>query len=539
MAIVPQHSLSSVTIEPNLNHQPERRRFRLITNIAKVQAGVSLVAFIAIPIVTTFLIAKPELNWLLIAVAWLGLGNVISWVTAKKSANVGAYSLIVSTMLSIITTLFLVGADSPAAGIFLWNITLIGLVSTKRTRDITVSSIVFIALLLGCSFLEQNGILPASVKADSLAGLYNIMWIYTIIAVGLGIWIFGNSVQQALQQLESRAQELGNTVESLQTTGKVGQEVSRSLASITNELGATSRQQASGATEQVSAIVEATSSLEELGETAQHIADNSAQVAHAAEQSLNLAREIEARSEFLNNLTERGQTSITAVVNAIEAVRNRIESLAQRLLVLTERSKEIGNIIDLMRDIADETHMLALNAAIESADGKASGNGSDSGRRFGVIAGEVKNLADRSLESAQDVQKVILEVQGAIATAVLAAEEGKKETIKAVNQAYTSGQVIQDLGQAVEAAVLSSSQIVQAVTQVGTLSDEITLATRQQGSASEQVVLTMRTIQQVAQEGATGVNQVANTVKQIGELSRRLQSIFDQNPAPEPTAEYS
>lgn len=510
-------------ISTKMSQQVQRGRSNTLRGIIGVELVGLVVGLVTVPLLW-LPTAQPSFFWLILFYGVGLVGSGVALLLNRKSVDAALYLLMLTTLVVVSLLQWEFGTRNSSAGFFLWVPFIAGLLSNHRVRDVIISSVVSVCLIVGFVVGETGLLYKPLTNIADVQGLSIGIWVGIVAILGAGLIIFSRSLQQAFDEAETKTRELTASLEVLRTTSEVGREVSRSLASITAELSATSRQQASGATEQVAAIVEATSSLEELGETAQHIANNSALVGRAAEQSLELAKEVEVKSEYLNELTEHGQQAVSNVIGAIETVRNRIESLAQRLLTLTERSKEIGNIIDLMRDIADETHLLALNAAIESADGKTTSN--EGGRRFGVIAGEVKNLADRSLESAQDVQKVILEVQGAIATAVLAAEEGKKETIRAVNQAYTSGQVISELGRAAEAAVQSSTHIVEAVNQVGTLAEEITLATRQQGSASEQVVLTMRTIQQVAQEGASGVSQVSQTVGRIGELSDRLQNIL-------------
>jgi methyl-accepting chemotaxis protein len=462
--------------------------------------------FLLLPALALGLFASPGLWWL----SRVNL-DVCTWVLI----------ILEGTIVSCVTILY--GTQTPVIAAFLWLPFMAGLLGRNRSRDVLITSGVTALLMVALIVLERGfaWLKPQIILSDTF--IFSIcIWVGILGLMSVGMLAFTSSLQQASQQSDLKARQLSIALTHIADNGSVVQEVNHMVLDLTRELASNAEQQFSGASSQAVAIIETTSSLEELGETAQHISKNAGLVSQAATQSLTLAHEVETRSEYLNNLTRQGQAAVNAVLVAIEAVRNRIESLAQRLLQLTERSKEIGNIVDLMRDIADETHMLALNAAIESADNKM-GGGNDSGRRFGVIAGEVKNLADRSLESTQDVQKIILEVQGAIATAVLAAEEGKKETLKAVNQAFTSGQVIQDLGQAAAAAVQSSLQIVEAVTLVGTLSEEITLATRQQGSANEQIVLTMRTILEVADSSAKGVGQVAQTAQQIEALVNQIE----------------
>jgi methyl-accepting chemotaxis protein len=455
------------------------------------------------------------------------IGYLISLLIAvKRSISVGMYISMLTAIILIAGTSTIFGTSNSGIGTMLWIPLQAGLLSRHRVRDIIVSTAVIVLVMTGLVLAEAQFHLFTAWIALETSYLFNLyIWANLAAMIAGGIVVFVNESRRAQQEAEDKASQLAESLQLLQQTNLLSKELANSMAVITSELSATSHQQAVGATQQAGAVTEATTSLEELGQTALNIATNATTVATAAEQCLALAHEVEKRSEFLHSLTEHGQASVEAVVNVSETVSNHIEGLVQRLFDLTERSKKIGDIIGLMRAIADETHLLALNAAIESAGGDDTTD--NQGRRFGVIASEVKNLADRSLQSAKEVQVVITEIQNAIITAVTTAEEGKKDTHKAVTQAYASGQVIQDLGQAVTAAVQSSRQIVAAVSHVGTITEEITFATKQQNTASQQIVITMHTVQQVAQDSASSAAQVTATVSRVEQLAFQLEKLLE------------
>ncbi len=227
------------------------------------------------------------------------------------------------------------------------------------------------------------------------------------------------------------------------------------------------------------------------------------QIAIAAEQVA------EASGQTLENLSE-GQDAVDNSIQAMERIRGRVQDVSTRVLNLGERSQQIGEIIDLINDLSDETHLLALNAAIEAA------GAGEHGRRFAVVAAEVKSLANRALAAAKEVKGVIAEIQQATNAAVLAAEEGGKEVERGVELAHSAGQVMNNIVMVAERTAQSSA--------------EISLATAQQQSASEQVVETMREIADVARQTAAGSRQMAESAQMLTAIAERLHGIVYENP---------
>jgi methyl-accepting chemotaxis protein len=273
-------------------------------------------------------------------------------------------------------------------------------------------------------------------------------------------------------------------------------ELGSELSAAAAQLLSASHQQSSGATEQASAVSEVSTTIEELGSTARQIAIAAEQVAEAAGQTL-------------ENLSE-GQDAVDNSIQAMERIRGRMQDVSSRVLNLGERSQQIGEIIDLINDLSDETHLLALNAAIEAA------GAGEHGRRFAVVAAEVKSLANRALAAAKEVKGVIAEIQQATNSAVLAAEEGGKEVERGVELAHSAGQVM-------DAIVMVAERTAQSAA-------EISLATAQQQSASEQVVETMREIADVARQTAAGSRQMSEAAQTLTAIAERLHGIVYDSP---------
>lgn len=304
-------------------------------------------------------------------------------------------------------------------------------------------------------------------------------------------YLWSSSTKLFLEQLNAQSEALFGSNDKLLEKNIQQIEVGNELSVASAQLLAASHQQASGATEQASAVSQISTTIEELGATARQIAISAEQVAQAAQQTL-------------ENLSD-GQGAVDAGIQAMERIRERMRDVTQRVLSLGERSQQIGEIIDLINDLSDETHLLALNAAIEAA------GAGEHGRRFAVVAAEVKSLANRALAAAKEVKGVIAEIQQATNAAVLAAEEGGKEVERGAEQSHSAGHVMDAIVMVAERTAQSAS--------------EISLATAQQQSASEQVVETMREVAEVARQTASGARQMSESAQMLSGIAERLHGI--------------
>jgi hypothetical protein len=194
---------------------------------------------------------------------------------------------------------------------------------------------------------------------------------------------------------------------------------------------------------------------------------------------------------------------VEEAVNGVEEVQKRISGVASRADTLGTRSKEIYRVLDLITDIAQETHILSLNAAIEAA---AAG---EHGRRFSVVADEVRRLAQRSHESVESVRNLLDEFASSIRATVVATEEGSKEAGRVLERARAAAAAIAEL----RAASADTSRVAR----------EISLATQQQNAASDEVVLTLKEVSQVVQRMADGLKQFSHTADRLDALGLSIQ----------------
>jgi len=298
----------------------------------------------------------------------------------------------------------------------------------------------------------------------------------------------------SLPEQESLFANLREATDKIKMAAQQNQRISVDLVRSIRALMEAGNIQASGSAEQASSIAEITATMEELARTAAQIAENSNKVARLAENSDRASHE---GSDLINN-----------VISHIEQIDEKMHQISQKTQVLGTQSKQIGKVLEIIHNIANETHLLALNAAIESV---AAG---EFGKRFGVVAAEVRRLAEISRENAESIRTIIEQFQNSIDTTTLAIEEGTKMTTS-VNQ--TAQEIIKQF-----------NRIVDAVTTTSQSTNEISIATQQQRSASDQIVLTLKDISQVTKQQASELKKSSRELEKINTLALNLQIVTQQ-----------
>ena len=286
--------------------------------------------------------------------------------------------------------------------------------------------------------------------------------------------------------------DLGKLIREVQaTSGQVGNS--------TNEIVDSTELMAHGAEEQVLQINNAATAVEAMAVAISQVAENADAAVEAGRRTTEAAL--------------KGGEAVAKAMDAMYRIRNTVQHTADRIKRLGESSQEIGDIVHLIDNIATQTNLLALNAAIEAA------RAGEAGRGFGVVADEVRRLADRSTKAANDISTLVQGIQAEVTESVAAMEQGVAEVADGVQLADEASGALQE--------------IVSVAQQSADLIQEISLSSRQQRTASEGVVEQMGSISKIAESAATGSQQAAASAAQLGELADRLSESVSRFRLPE------
>jgi len=258
-------------------------------------------------------------------------------------------------------------------------------------------------------------------------------------------------------------------------------------------LEATSHQ-ISMAQEQDAVVTETTATVNEVRATVTETAERAQGVAETAQLSVDISR--------------NGTEAVVQTIDGMELIRRRVEDIADNILVLSEHTQQIGEIIATVNNLADQSRMLALNASVEAA------RAGEEGKGFAVVAMEVRNLADQNRDATIQVREILGEIQRATNSAVMVTEEGSKGVDSGQVRVNRAGDSINELAKAIEDAAMAAMQIA--------------ASTRQQTIGMDQLTNAMRTIKHATTETVTSTMQVEASVMRLQDVATRVRTVLER-----------
>jgi methyl-accepting chemotaxis protein len=288
------------------------------------------------------------------------------------------------------------------------------------------------------------------------------------------------------------AAEMAKTEGMLQAAAQL-EGVVEIVTSASEQLSAQIEQSSQGAQEQSKRVGETATAMEEMSSTVLEVAKNASQAAESAENAKSKA--------------EGGEAVVYQVIKGIGDVQEKALGLKTDMTTLGRQAESIGQILNVISDIADQTNLLALNAAIEAA------RAGEAGRGFAVVADEVRKLAEKTMTATKEVGDAIRDIQN-----------GTKKNIDNVEQA------VEKIGAATGLAGKSGDALKEIVALVDVTSEQvrsIATAAEEQSATSEEISRSIEDINRISAETSDGMQQSAHAVAELANQSQVLKGLIE------------
>ncbi len=262
------------------------------------------------------------------------------------------------------------------------------------------------------------------------------------------------------------------------------------VSSAAQETQATAMHLAEASEHQAQEIAGASAAVNEMAVSIDQVSANAAESAAVAERSVAIAK--------------KGADVVQATINGMDNIREQIQETSKRIKRLGESSQEIGDIVSLINDIADQTNILALNAAIQAS------MAGDAGRGFAVVADEVQRLAERSSAATKQIEALVKTIQNDTNEAVISMEQTVAEVVRGARLAQDAGVALEEI----ETVSKNLADLIQ----------NISNAARQQASSAGHISNTMNVIQEITSQTSAGTTATAKSIGNLAQLANDLRS---------------
>jgi twitching motility protein PilJ len=250
-----------------------------------------------------------------------------------------------------------------------------------------------------------------------------------------------------------------------------------------------SRQMNEASVRQAREIVATTFAATQTSQSLQEVASRAEQLSSHAQQSIAVAH--------------NGASTVGRTIQNMAALRDQIQDTAKRIKRLGESSQEIGNITELINDIAEQTNTLALNASIQAA------MAGDAGRGFAIVADEVQRLAERATSATRQIENLVRTIQADTNEAIISMERSTANVVAGAQSAEEAGQAL--------------TQIESSSHELSTLMQDISLSARSQSGEATRIAEAMQGIREIAVQTSTSAQKTATAVGELNTLSDKLR----------------
>ncbi|HVV96892.1 MAG TPA: methyl-accepting chemotaxis protein [Rhodanobacteraceae bacterium] len=285
------------------------------------------------------------------------------------------------------------------------------------------------------------------------------------------------------------ADSVNFAVEALRSLVTTINETAVQVSAAAQETQATAMHLAEAAEHQAQQITSASAAINEMATSIDNVSKNSAESAEVAQRSVQIAA--------------NGAQIVRQTIAGMDSIRDQIQETSKRIKRLGESSQEIGSIVELINDIAEQTNILALNAAIQAA------SAGEAGRGFAVVADEVQRLAERASGATKRIETLVQTIQSDTNEAVSSMEQTTSEVVSGARLAEDAG--------------LALGEIEKVSNDLAELIQNISTAARQQSAAATNISATMNVIQEITTQTSVGASQTAESIGNLAQLASDLR----------------
>jgi len=276
-------------------------------------------------------------------------------------------------------------------------------------------------------------------------------------------------------------------------------DLSHQVAAAAENTQSTASKLADAAEGQAKEIGAASHAINDMAASIDHVSSNAAESAAVAERAVEIA----------NN----GAHVVQDTIQGMDTIRGQIQETSKRIKRLGESSQEIGDIVSLINDIADQTNILSLNAAIQAS------MAGDSGRGFAVVADEVQRLAERSSAATKQIAALVKTIQTDTNEAVISMEQTTSEVVGGAKRAQDAGVALEEI----ENVSTSLAELIQ----------NISNAARQQAASAGHVSNTMNVIQDITAQTVDGTEKTASSIGHLAAMANEMRTSVEGFKLPE------
>jgi len=388
-------------------------------------------------------------------------------------------------------------------------------VNKKNQREFAFANMLVITIIVVSVIL---GVLLGFLLTKRIIKRLNDVVIY------MDIVAKGDFSREISQESLTDKSEFGNVSRAVATMNGNIKELIKQLSNTSEQLAASSEELTASAEQSAQASNQVAGSVTEVAQGVEKqslLADNANAVVHHISDAMALVASntetVSSSAEKTANTANSGEEAIKKAVSQMNIIEQKTNDTAKVIGELEEKSKQIGQIVDVISSISGQTNLLALNAAIEAA------RAGEAGRGFAVVAEEVRKLAEQSHDAAKQITDLINEVQGKTDSAVTFMNDGKKEVDAGAKVVSVAGQSFEEILTMVRDMTKQIHEISASIEEITSGTQEVVNAVQEIDNESKKSSEQTQTISAATEEQSASVEEIASASQHLANMAEKLQ----------------